>query len=215
MLTVSDDPVDVDAVLREGGLSCPDCSSRLAPWGSARPRQVRHGIEDPREALAHRPRRARCSGCGVTHVLLDVRLAARRADAAEVIALAVEKKIVAGWGHRKIAEWLGRPAATVRGWLRAFAGSASRIQEWFTSVVLFAAPDAVSVWPAPTVGGSSAALSALLAYAAGLGRRFGVIGEVAWVRAGISATAGRLFSAGFWAVGVQHEPALPGGVPVR
>lgn len=215
MITVSDDPVDVDAVLREGGLSCPDCSARLAPWGSARPRRVRHGIEDPREALTHRPRRARCSGCRVTHVLLDVRLATRRADAAEVIAEAVGKKVVTGWGHRKIAEWLGRAATTVRGWLRAFAGSASRITEWFTSLVLFAAPDAVMVWPVPTADWSSAALSALLAYAAGLDRRFGCVGTVAWVRAGIAATAGRLFSSGFWAAGVQHEPALPSGVPVR
>lgn len=215
MITVSDDPVDVDVVLREGGLSCPGCSSRLAPWGSARPRRVRHGVEDPGEVVAHRPRRARCSGCRVTHVLLDVRLAARRADAAGVIAVAVEKKNVLGWGHRRIAEWLGRPATTVRGWLRAFAGSASRITRWFTSRVLFAAPDAVTVWPAPCADGSSAALSALLAYAAGLGRRFGVVGEVTWVRAGIAVTGGRLFSAGFWVAGVQHEPALPGGVPVR
>lgn len=151
----------------------------------------------------------------MTHVLLDVRLAARRADAAAVIAVAVEKKVVAGWGHRKIAEWVGRPATTVRGWLRAFTGSASRITDWFTSLVLFAAPDAVVVWPAPAADGPSAALSALLAYAAGLDRRFGVVGTVAWVRAGIAVTAGRLFSSGFWADRVQHEPALPGGVPVR
>ena len=147
----------------------------------------------------------------MTHVLLEVRLAARRADAAEVIAMAVEQKIAAGWGHRRIAAWLGRPATTVRGWLRAFAGSASRIAQWFSALVLTAAPDAVVVWPAPAQDGPRAALSALLAYAAGLGRRFGAVGTVAWARAGIAATAGRLFASGFWAVRGQHEPALPAG----
>ena len=215
MITVSDDVVDVDVVLREGGLSCPDCLSCLVPWGSARPRRVRVGLGGVGVVRVYRPRRVRCSGCRVTHVLLDVGLAARRADAAAVIAAAVEKKVAVGWGHRRIAEWLGRPATTVRGWLRAFVGSASGITEWFTSLVVRDAPDAVVVWPAPAADGPSAALSALLAYAAGLGRRFGVVGEVAWVRTGISVTGGRLFCAGFWGSGVQHEPALSRGVSQR
>ncbi len=210
MITVGDDPVDVDAALRRGEVSCPGCSARLAPWGSARPRAVRHGIESL-GVRVYRPRRARCSGCRVTHVLLGVQFAVRRADAAEVIAAAVEKKVVAGWGHRRIAVWLGRPATTVRGWLRAFAGSASRIGEWFTALVLASAPDAAQVWPAAGDGPGSA-LSWLMAYAAGLGHRFGVVGTVAWVRAGVAATGGRLFCPGFWAVPAQHEPALPAGV---
>ena len=56
---------------------------RCAPWGWARPRGV-HGIG---EAL--RPRRARCAGCLVTHVLLPVTVLLRRAYAAEVIGAAV------------------------------------------------------------------------------------------------------------------------------
>jgi len=147
--------------------------------------------------------------------LLDVLLAARRADAAEVIAVAVESKVAQGWGHRKIAAMLGRPVSTVRGWLRAFAVCADRIVEWFAALLLRDAPDAVAVWPAPAGDGVSAALSVLLAYAAGLGQRFGAVGPVRWVRSGIAACHGRLFCPGFWAAVGQHELALPVGVPAR
>lgn len=44
----------------------------------------------------------------MTHVLLDVRLAARRADAAAVLVEAVEKKIAVGWGHRQLSCCMGR-----------------------------------------------------------------------------------------------------------
>ncbi len=208
MITVSDDPADVEIALRGGGVSRPGCAGRLRPWGSARPRPIRHGVGAARVSRWHRPRRARCSGCRVTHVLLNVLLAARRADAAEVIA-GIERKVVEGWGHRQIAAWLDRPATRVRGWLRSFADSASRIAEWFTALALRDAPDAVVLWPAPAPGAPSAALSALLAYAAGLGRRFGGVGTVAWVRAGIAASDGRLFRGSFWAAAVQHDCALP------
>lgn len=208
MITVSHDPVVVDAALRQGRLSCPGCSARLRPWGSARPRSIRHGLAGTGVVRVYRPRRARCSGCRVTHVLLDVVLAARRADAAAVIAAAVEAKIAAGSGHRKIAAGLGRPPSTVRGWLRAFAGSASRIADWFTALVLRAAPDPAVIWPAPAASPPGAALSALLGYAAGLGRRFGAVGRVPWVQAGIAASNGGLFSRHFWE-SVQHQPALP------
>lgn len=214
MITVSDDPVVVDSALRAGEVVCPGCSAPMAPWGSARPRPVRHGLDAAEgiRVVVHRPRRARCSGCGVTHVLLGVQLALRRADAAEVIAAAVELKVAAGWGHRRIGAWLGRPATTVRGWLRAFASSASAIGAWFTGLVVSSAPDPVGVWPAIAGDGGGAALSWLEAYAAGLGARFGVVGTVAWVRAGIAATGGRLFSPGFWTSPVQHQPALYGAV---
>lgn len=210
MITVSDDPVVVDSALRAGEVVCPGCSAPMAPWGSARPRPVRHGLDGPEgvRVEVHRPRRARCSGCGVTHVLLDVQLAVRRADAAQVIGAGVELKVAAGWGHRRIAAWLGRPATTVRGWLRAFVSSASAISARFTGLVVASAPDPVGLWPALADDGAGAALSWLGAYAAGLGARFGVVGTVAWVRAGIAATHGRLFSPGFWTVRPQHEPAL-------
>lgn len=184
MITVSDDPVDVDAALARGEVVCPGCSAPMAPWGSARPRPIRHGLDGAGgvRVEVYRPRRARCSGCGVTHVLLGVGYALRRADAA-----AVERKVAAGWGHRRIAGWLGRPSTTVRGWLRGLASSASAISAWFTGLVVASAPDPVGVWPAVAADGPGAALSWLVAFAAGLGARFGVVGAVAWARAGIAA----------------------------
>ena len=75
--------------------------------------------------------RSRCRGCGATHVLLPAWCLARRADAGEVIGLALEAK-AAGAGHRVIAGRLGRPASTVRGWLRAFTARAEQVRQVFT-----------------------------------------------------------------------------------
>jgi hypothetical protein len=68
-----------------------------------------------------RPRRARCAGCLVTHVLLPVTLLLRRAYAADVVGAALSAR-AAGRGHRWVGLALGVPAATVRGWLRVMAG---------------------------------------------------------------------------------------------
>src|SRR6185295_637265 len=91
-------------------LDCPGCPGVLAPWGFARPRRVR-GV------VSLRPRRARCSGCLVTHVLLPVTVLLRRADAVEVIGAALRAR-AEGHGHRWISVLVGVPAGTVRGWLR-------------------------------------------------------------------------------------------------
>ena len=79
------------------------------------------------------PRRARCRGCGRTHVLLRAWCLARRADAGEVIGLALDAK-ACGDGHRMIAGRLGRPASTVRGWLRAFTRRAEQVRSVFTAL---------------------------------------------------------------------------------
>lgn len=208
MVTVGDDVSVVETDLTVGRLVCPGCGDRLARWGWARSRLIReHSSGGTRR---HRPRRARCTGCGATHVLLAVTLAARRADAAAVIAAAVEAKVARGMGHRVIASWLGRPMSTVRGWLRAFAASAEAIVAAFLAWTARHAADAAAVWPAPAGDSAGRALQALGAYAAAVADRFGV-GTVTWVRAGITATSGRLFTASWWAGRSQHEPALPGG----
>ncbi|WP_125612134.1 DUF6431 domain-containing protein [Specibacter cremeus] len=103
-----------EAALRAGEIPCPGCSGRLRPHGHARTRTVR-GLGDAR--LTVRPRRARCPGCGRTHVLLPAALSLRRADALDVIGTALAAK-AAGSGHRTIATLLGRPLSTVRRWLR-------------------------------------------------------------------------------------------------
>jgi hypothetical protein len=64
-------------------------------------------------------------------VLLTDLCLLRRQDEVEVIGAAVEAH-VAGEGHRPIAERLGVPAGTVRGWLRRFAVNAEAIRALFT-----------------------------------------------------------------------------------
>ena len=121
MLTVETDPVAVEERLGSGRLACPGCSAVLARWGHARGRQVR----DTDGGLWIVPRRARCTGCGATHVLLPVVLLVRRADTAAVIGAGLTAKAT-GAGHRLIAALLGRPPETVRGWLRRFAPGSRR-----------------------------------------------------------------------------------------
>jgi len=96
MLTVGKDAADVERLLSAGWLGCPGCGGRLAGWGHARPRVIR-GAGGARWRL--RPRRARCSGCRRTHVLLPVSVLARRADAVMVIGRALARA-AAGQGHR-------------------------------------------------------------------------------------------------------------------
>lgn len=55
----------------------------------------------------------------------------RRRDGVEVVGVALTAK-ARGDGHRRIAADLGRPASTVRGWLRRFAVMAAALREHFT-----------------------------------------------------------------------------------
>lgn len=127
MLIVGVDPVVVEADLAAGGLSCPRCGGDLRPWGQARQRELRARAG----TRWFRPRRSRCAGCGVTHVLLPEDGLVRRRDAVVDIVDAVVAKAT-GSGHRPIAARLGVPAATVRGWLRRFAAMAERVRAHFT-----------------------------------------------------------------------------------
>ena len=81
VMTVAGTGSVVEAELAAGRLSCPGCAGRLAGWGHALSRQVRV----PQGWRWVRPRRARCSGCGVTHVLLPVLCLLRRMYSAEII----------------------------------------------------------------------------------------------------------------------------------
>ena len=73
-----------------------------------------------------KPRRACCQPCETTHVLLAAWAVPRRRDGAEVIGQALLDH-ARGLGHRRIAARLGRPAGTVRGWLRTFARRAQQV----------------------------------------------------------------------------------------
>ena len=85
MVTVGKDAREVEARLGSGRLEC-SCGGRLARWGHARARVLRTA-----SAIGWRlrPRRARCTGCGRTHVLLPVGVLARRADVVAVIGTAL------------------------------------------------------------------------------------------------------------------------------
>ena len=152
MLTVNADRDVVERQLGGGELACPSCGGVLARWGNGTARRVRlpggpDGEQDRHVVLV--PRRSRCRACGATHVLLPAWCLARRADAGEVIGLALEAK-AAGAGHRVIAERLGRPASTVRGWLRAFAPRSEQVRLVFTAL----AASLVTDPPLPAPAGS-------------------------------------------------------------
>ena len=167
MLTVGNDAVVVERQLSEGRLACPGCGGRLSRWGHARLRVVR---EFAKVRWRLRPRRARCAGCGRTHVLLPVRCLARRADAAGVIGQALALA-AAGQGHRPVAERLGRPAATVRGWLRRAAGRAGPLRSAFTALACGLDPD--PLLPVPAGSDLADAVAAVVAAAAAAARRWG------------------------------------------
>src|SRR5665811_579160 len=174
MLTVNDDVSSVACDLFARRLSCPGCGGGLRPWGWARQRPIRHGIGADRRLVREHPRRGRCTDCGVTHVLLSVNLAVRRADGAAVIAAAIEAKWVEGVGHRVIASRLDRPVSTVRGWLRAFASSAAAMRRAFTLWLARDAPDPAALWPAQTITVAGQAMSVVVAYSQMFAVRFGI-----------------------------------------
>ncbi len=183
VVMVGSDPVEVERRLRAGVLSCP-CGGGLSPWGHARARAVR-GVG------VLRPRRARCASCQVTHVLLTVCCVVRRADAAEVIGAALVAK-AAGRGHRSIAVRLGRPVATVRGWLRAFARNAEAVRAVFTALLVELDPLA---GPLPAHGSVFAdAVEVIGGCAAAARRRLGVIGAVSAWQLASAITNGRLLA---------------------
>jgi len=192
MVTVGADACVVERRLAAGRLRCPGCSGRLAGWGHGRERVVRgeSGI-----GWRLRPRRSRCGGCGVTHVLLPVSCLLRRADGVAVIWAALAGK-AAGLGYRPIALGLGRPASTVRDWLARFAARAGAVRRLFT--VWLCALDADPP-PLPPAGSVVAdAVAAVTAAAAAAGRRWA--GRLVGLSPGelaSSVSAGLLLAPGF------------------
>jgi hypothetical protein len=168
MLTVEADAVRVEERLRAGGLLCPFCGSVLAGWGFARLRWLRAADD----LVAVRPRRACCTGCGRTQVLLPSIGLSRRADTVEVIGAGLVAKAV-GAGHRRIAVLLGRPAATVRGWLRRFGSRAEALRRAFTALAVDVDAGTPPAVPAGTRFADGVA--AVLAAAAAVIRRWPVL----------------------------------------
>ncbi|GAC1345535.1 MAG: hypothetical protein NVSMB29_19800 [Candidatus Dormibacteria bacterium] len=122
-------------------------------------------------------------------MLLPLLVLARRADAAAVIAAALLAKAI-GQGHRVIAAGLGRPAETVRGWLRRFGSRLEPLRAVFTGWARRLVPD--PVLPGPAGSEWADALAAVMAAADGLAGRFG-LGEVpVWAAAVAVSNAGLL-----------------------
>jgi hypothetical protein len=202
VVTVEFDLDRVERRLVAGELWCASCGGVLRGWGRARPRQVR-GPDGP---VGLWPRRSRCTGCGVTHVLLPVTALARRADTATVIISALAAKAKRGLGFRRIAAELGRPVETVRGWLRRFAERAEAVRSVFTVWLVAVDPD--PVMPDPAGGLIADAVTVLAAVAAAVRRRFGLL-RVSLAETAVAVSGGRLLAPGWPGAPVQHEPTLP------
>lgn len=116
-------------------------------------RQTRRGPVDIHRVL--------CAGCGRSHSCWPDVLVGRRVDLVVVIGAALEAK-AAGWGHRRIADRLGVPAATVRGWLRRLAVCAGEL----TGRLLAVAADADPMVRSPPPGSPLAVAVAAVGVAA-------------------------------------------------
>lgn len=190
MLTVGANEAEVERRLAGGDLECPLCGGVLARWGHARPRVLR-GVRGP---VRLRPRRSRCGGCGATHVLLPVFALLRRADLAEVIGAALAAR-ASGKGARPIAAESGRPAATVRGWLRRFGSRAEAVRVFFTRLLVETGVDPVP--PAQASSPFADAVAAVTGAAVAVSSRWPGVGTVTPWRAASAASGGRLLSPGW------------------
>jgi hypothetical protein len=162
------DPERADADLAARRLACPSCAAgRLAPWSYARPRVVAL-LGGRRVRLT--PRRARCTGCRRTQVLLPTWCVPRRGHAVEVIAVALAQRL-AGAGPRLIGERLGVAADTVRGWLRRVVLRADQLRRAATGHLHLLDPAAAP--PEPTGSGLGDAIAALGAATRAATRRLG------------------------------------------
>ena len=176
MLVVDTDPRRVEAQLAAGRLACPVCGGRLSRWGFTGLRSVR--MRDGERSI--RLRRGCCCRCGATHVLLPAWLTARRRDGVEVIGDALHRAAL-GEGHRRIAERLGRPPDTVRGWLRAARRNAGPVRacaaRWYVALDVESGP------VAPQRSALADAIEALILMAGAWRRRFGPEPIGPWERA--------------------------------
>jgi hypothetical protein len=144
-------------------------------------------------------------------VLLPVTALLRRADVAAVIVAALVAKTARRVGFRRIAAELGRPAETVRGWLRRFVERAESVRSVFT--VWLRAVDPDPVMPEAAGSGFADAVTAIAALGAAIGRRF-VLSEVSLAETAVAASGGRLLAPGWPNPTAQHELTLP-LMPIR
>jgi hypothetical protein len=130
----------------------------------------------------------------VTHVLLPVFALLRRVDLVEVIGAALAAR-AAGAGARSIAAGCGRPADTVRGWLRRFGSRAGLVRAFFTGLLVDVGVDPVPAAAAPS--GFADAVAAVAGAAVAAASRWPVIGAVPLWWLACAASGGRLLAPGW------------------
>ncbi|MFF0134787.1 hypothetical protein ACFYTG_56185 [Streptomyces mirabilis] len=111
--------------------------------------------------------------------MLPVSVLSRRADVVEVIGAGLQMK-AGGAGHRAIADLLGRPATTVRGWLRRFAARAAVLAGFFTTQLVALAADPVLALPAPAASVFADAVAAVIAVSMAVRARFPMVAAPIW-----------------------------------
>lgn len=168
MIIVRDEEL-AQRALTAGTLGCPHagCGGSVYRDGHARARRVRTREGGEREL---RPQRVVCRRCGRVNVVLPAWCVPGRCDDAETIGTALVAA-ARGRGHRSIAKRLGRPATTVRGWLRAARSHAGDLR-----VRAYARRDQIAhetEWLRPAGSPLGDAVTALAAAAAAAKRFFG------------------------------------------
>lgn len=185
-MAVSDDPDLLEAALYSGRLAC-GCGSPLAPWGYGRGRWLRGAGGELRR---QRPRRARCTSCRTTTVLLADWSLPRRRDTIDVIGAALLAH-AKGEGHRPIARRLAVPEGTVRGWLRRARRNAEWLRAWATVIAHNCDPELPPILPTGSPVGD--AVEALGTAVSTMKRRLGA--ERSGWRAIVAITHGQLLAA--------------------
>lgn len=126
--------------------------------------------------------------------MLPVCCLVRRADAVVVIGSALVAAAW-GWGHRRVAGLVGRPASTVRGWLRRFGARAGPLRRVFTTLACALAPE--PRMPEPAGSELADAVAAIVAAAGAVGARWGrPVGVVSPWRLAAAVSSGRLLEPG-------------------
>ncbi|MET9119048.1 MULTISPECIES: helix-turn-helix domain-containing protein [Streptomyces] len=101
-----------------------------------------------------------------------------------------------GWGCRRIAERLGRPVTTVRGWLRRWSRSAGRTAAVFTAWLGALADDPAAVLPAPAGTAVADAVCAVTGFVFAVRARSGKLKVPTWLLVS-AACHGRLLAPGW------------------
>ncbi|MCF1510462.1 hypothetical protein [Streptomyces glomeratus] len=108
----------------------------------------------------------------------------------------VDELLGLGWGSRRIAERLGRPVTTVRGWLRCWSRRVGRTAAVFTAWMVALADDPAQVLPAPAGSAVADAVCAVTGFAFAARARSGMLRVPTWLLVS-AACHGRLLAPGW------------------